>query len=92
MKVTAERVKIELLKLNPNKSCRPNENHPRMLPLALFFNNTMEKNKIPADWKKAYVSLIFKKGAQNIAANYRPITLTSILCKIMESIVKEAIL
>jgi hypothetical protein len=58
MKVTAERVKIELLKLNPNKSCGPDEIHPRMLkelaeqialPLAFFFNNTMEKNEIPAD-------------------------------------------
>ena len=39
------------------------------LPLAFFFNNTMEKNEIPADWKNAYVSPIFKKGARNIAAN-----------------------
>ena len=52
----------------------------------------MEKNEIPADWKKAYFSPIFKKGARNIAANYRPISLTSIPCKIMESIIKEAVL
>ena len=101
IKVTAERVKIELLKLNPNKSYGPDEIHPRMLkelseqiavPLAFLLNTTLEKNEIPADWKKAYVSPIFKKGARNIAANYRPISLTSIPCKIMESIIKEAVL
>ena len=52
MKVTAERVKTELLKLNPNKSCGPDEIHPRMLkelsdqitpPLAFLLNTTMEK-------------------------------------------------
>ena len=62
------------------------------LPLAFLLNTTMEKEEIPADWKNAYVSPIFKKGARNIAENYRPISLTSIPCKIMESIVKEAVL
>ena len=101
LKITAERVKVELVKLNPNKSCGPDEIHPRMLkeltdqialPMAFLLNTTMEKKEIPADWKNAYVSPIFKKGARNIAANYRPISLTSIPCKIMESIVKEAVL
>ena len=101
LKVTAERVKIELVKLNANKSCGPDEIHPRMLkelsdqiavPLAFLLNTTMEKKEIPADWKNAYVSPIFKKGARNIASNYRPISLTSIPCKIMESIVKETVL
>ena len=94
MKVTAERVEIKLLKLNPKMSCGPDEIHLRMLKelaeqivltLAFFLNNTMEKNEIHADWKKAFVFPIFKKGARNIAANYRPINLTTILCKIMES-------
>ena len=52
-------------------------------------NNTMEKNEIAANWKKAFISPIFKKGARNIADNYRPISITTILCKIMESRVKE---
>jgi hypothetical protein len=45
------------------------------------------------DWKKAYVSPIYKKGARNIAENYRPISLTSVVvCKLMEKFVKEAVL
>ena len=40
----------------------------------------------------AYLSPIFKKEARNKAENYRPISLTSIVCKMMESFVKDSIL
>ena len=101
LKVTVEMVKKELNNLNANKSCGPDEVHPRMLkelsdfiaaPLAILLNKTMKHHDIPADWKKAFVSPIFKKGARNKASNYRPISLTSIVCKIMESLVKKEIL
>ena len=39
----------------------------------------------------AYVSPIFKKGARDKAESYRPISLTSIVCKLMESFVKDSI-
>ena len=47
---------------------------------------------MPQDWKKANVSPIYKKGVRNQAGNYRPISLTSIVCKIMESLIKEAVM
>ena len=53
-------------------------------PLALLLNKTMDKGCIPQDWKIAYVSPIFKKGVRNKAENYRPIDLTSVMCKLME--------
>ena len=40
----------------------------------------------------ANVSPIFKKGRRKVAANYRPVSLTSISCKIMEAAVRETIL
>ena len=46
---------------------------------------------MPDDWKRAIVSPISKKGARNRAENYRSINLTSIICKLMESFVKEVI-
>ena len=87
--VTVEMVQYELKKLNINKSCGPDEIHPRLLtelsshiskPIAFLLNKTIEYGKIPNDWKRAYVSPIFKKGARNRAENYRPISLTSVVC------------
>ena len=44
-------------------------------------------DKIPSDWTKANVSPVFKKGNKNDPANYRPISLTCILYKVMEHII-----
>ena len=52
----------------------------------------MDEGCIPQDWKMAYVLPIFKKGVRNKAENYRPIRLTSIVCKLMESFVKDSIM
>ena len=35
---------------------------------------------------------IFKKGARNLAVNYRQISLTCILCKVLETIVRKRIM
>ena len=48
--------------------------------------------KLPIDWKRANISPIYKKGSRNRAENYRPIRLTSLVCKIMETFVKRAIM
>ena len=101
MAVEEEKVKLLLLSLNVNKSCGPDGIHPRMLialadlisgPLAFIMKRTLSEGCLPQDWKKANVSPIFKKGAKNLAQNYRPISLTSIVCKIMETMVKEDVL
>ena len=60
--------------------------------LSLLMNKTLNLGILPSDWKKAYVSPIFKKGARNVAENYRPISLTSVVCKIMEKFVKDTVL
>ena len=44
---------------------------------------------IPPDWKTANVTPIFKSGSKGCPANYRPVSLTSLVCKIMESIVRD---
>ena len=99
--ITEEMVRNEILKLNVNKSCEPDEMHPQIFielvdlvskPLALLLNKTMDEGCIPQGWKMAHVSPIFKKGARNKAENYRPINLTSIVCKLMESFVKDSIM
>ena len=99
--VTEEMVREEINKLNINKSCGPDEVHPKMLkelvgfisaPIAILLNKTIQDGEIPGDWKKAYVSAIFKKGSKSVAENYRPISLTSLVCKLMETLLKTEML
>jgi hypothetical protein len=47
---------------------------------------------VPKDWKKANVAAIFKKGDKALSCNYRPISLTSHVCKVLESIVRDSII
>ena len=52
----------------------------------------MDERCIPQGQNKAYVSPIFKKGDRNKAENYRPINLTSIVCKLIESFVEDSLM
>ena len=60
--------------------------------LTRFFVILMDTGKLPLEWKLAYVVPIFKKGSRARCENYRPISLTCVVCKILEVILKKAIL
>ena len=62
------------------------------LPLSFLFKLSVSLGKLPSSWKCATISPIFKKGDISCASNYRPISLTSIACKIMEGIIKDEML
>ena len=47
--------------------------------------------QVPTDWKHANVTPIFKKGDKSDPGNYRPISLTSQICKVLESILRDNI-
>ena len=77
-----------LYNLNSSKSHGPNQVHPKVLkelakqlsyPLRLLFDKTLREGKIPESWKVAEVKPIFKKRNKNSPANYRPVSLTSII-------------
>ena len=42
-------------------------------------------------WRDAIVSPLFKKGNRSETGNYKPISLTCIACKVLESTVKRVI-
>ena len=60
------------------------------IPLSRLFRLSMDCGDIPLSWKKAMVCPIFKKGSRKLPSNYRPVSLTSVCCKVMESIVCES--
>jgi hypothetical protein len=60
--------------------------------LAVIYRKSIISGTVPADWKTANVIPIFKKGSKADAGNYRPISLTCICCKILESLIKDDIL
>ena len=96
--VTKDDMYKALNSLKVNKSPGPDGIHPRILkelanelsePLSFLFNNSLSKGKIPSDWKIAEVRPIFKKGTKSNPGNYRPVSLTSVVCKIFEGFVRD---
>ena len=84
--------------LNPNKAPGPDGIHARILkvcavnlahPLSVMFNLSYRSGCIPSDWKDANAVPVFKKGSKCKAENYRPISLTCIIMKVFEKIVKQ---
>ena len=62
-------------------------------PLATIFEVSLRFQKLPDQWKEANVSAIFKgKGSASSARNYRPVSLTSNVCKVMERIIKNQLM
>ncbi len=89
-----------LRNLDPNKSTGADNISSRLLrecqdelrlPLTLLFNKSIREGEVPSHWKCANVTPIFKKGNKSEAGNYRPISLTSTVIKILEKILRDKI-
>ena len=57
-----------------------------------IFKQSLETSTVPLQWKHTYVSPIFKKDQKSNPKNYRPISLTSVICKSMEHIIVSQIM
>ena len=95
-----EEISKILSSLNEWKAMGPDGIHPAVLkncskevatPLRIIFQSTIDQGKLPTDWKRANVTPIFKKGLRTEASNYRPVSLTSQVCKVMEKIINSRI-
>ena len=89
----------KLLKsLNTKKAAGPDGITPLLLadaltqPITLIFRKSLASGQIPQDWRSASVSPIYKKGSKLEPGNYRPVSLTCILCKLMEKIIREHVI
>ena len=65
---------------------------PPWPPLTLIYQASYEQVQIPDDWKRAFVTSLFKKGAKSKASVCRPVSLTSCCCKVIEHIVHSHIM
>ena len=59
------------------------------VPLAIMFNLSLREGTVPHKWKHANVVPIFKKGNRCKAGNYRLVSLTSVVCKLLESLLRD---
>ena len=57
-------------------------------PLQIIFETSFRLGILPHDWRAANITAIHKKGNKNQPTNYRLVSLTSIICKIMESLLQ----
>ena len=94
--VTSEGVKKLLLDLKVHKASGPDRIPNRVLKelateitpvLTTLFNQSLSTGTIPHDWRSALVTPVFKKGNVHKASNYRPVSLTCVVCKLLEHIV-----
>jgi len=70
--------------------------HPRVLrelakPLSIIYQQSWLTGEVPDDWRLASVTPISKKGQKEDSENYRPVSLTSVLGKIMEQFIRSAV-
>ncbi len=90
------------LKNLPNKTSAGPDNLPTILikklaivlaePLSILFNHSLIHSEIPSVWSLVDVLPLFKKGSDFLAQNYRPISLTCVCCRVVESIIADALM
>ena len=99
--ISVEEVKKLLTGLDNNKAPGPDSIRPLILslaaeelalPITLLFRKSLQEGVLPQEWKMAYISPIFKKGSKSAVNNYRPVSLTCILCKLLEKLVRKHIM
>ena len=94
--VTPEDVDKEIKTLDVNSCPGADGIHPRFLarcssavslPLSIIFNSSLSEGSLPSEWLASQIAPIFKKGARTDPLNYRPVSLTSVPCKVLEKII-----
>ena len=99
--LSAEGIEEVLLALNPNKAAGPDQIESWVLRecakelapvLCQIYRKSLDDAEVPHLWKEANIVPIHKSGSKAIMANFRPVALTSVMCKVLERIVCSAIM
>jgi len=94
------RVLRVIIKLEIGSAKRPDNLKPIFLkslanelagPLSHIFEILFHSGCVPSSCKLACIPPVFKKGDPSLASNYRPVSLTSACCELMETVIKDQI-
>ena len=88
--VTPEIVAQKIKEIKDNKSLGVDGILPKLsTPLARVFNLSLKEGVVPFEWKEANIIRLFKKDLRNKSDNYRPVCLKSVICKLLERLIKD---
>ena len=59
------------------------------ISLARVFNLSLKEGVVSFEWKEANIIPLFKKGSRNKSENYKPMNLASVICKLLERLIKN---
>ena len=97
---SVDEVHMALMNLQKDKACGPDCIPAYLLtigadflavPLSKLFQLSLSTGTLPRDWVTANIVPVYKKGDSHLSSNYRPISLTSVVIKVMERIIHRQI-
>ena len=96
--VTPEVVASKINNMKENRSPGVDGLSPKILretveqiskPLAHVFNMSLQEGIVPLERKEANIIPLLKKCSRNKSVHYRPVSLTSVICKLLETIIRD---
>ena len=87
LEFTSYGIQLLLERLEPTKAPGPDQIPTKVIklcanviaPVLLIYTQSLEQATVPQEWLSANITPVSKKGNRSTPANYRPISLTSVL-------------